>query len=235
MSDGGGGKKVGGAGYQKGGQYRKQAYNNNATGAEVFAGSCAKLKGSILDCGQPHHAESHSKSLEAITNHVRVNFREGVYVARTIAMETLVPVPRPVAVLGDDGAASTDVMDVAILNSEIKNYVSRKVTYVTSLGQAYGLVWGQCTPNMRANLEALTSFNDMKSKEDLLELLKSIKSRVFNFDQNKSLPDALISATDALAKFHQSETMRDEVFLEKYKSYYEVLTHSGGRLGDIQQ
>ena len=124
-------------------------------------------------------------------------------------METLVPAPRPVAVIDDNGAASTDAMDVAILNTEIKNYVSRKVTYETSLGQAYGLVWGQCTPNMRANLEALTSFNDMKAKEDLLELLKNIKSLVFNFDQNKSLPDALISATDALAKFHQPETMRD--------------------------
>ena len=84
---------------------------------------------------------------------------------------------------------------------------------------------------MRANLEALTSFNDMKAKEDLLELLKNIKSLVFNFEQNKSLPDALISATDALGKFHQPETMCDEVFLEKYKWYYEVLTQPGGRLG----
>ena len=117
MSEGGGGKKVGGAGYQKGGQYRKQAYNNYATGTEVFAGSCADLKGSTLDCGQPHHAELHSKSLESITNHVRVNFREGVYVARTLDTGKLVPIPRPVAVLGDDGAVSVDAMDVAILNT----------------------------------------------------------------------------------------------------------------------
>ena len=162
---------------------------------------------------------------------MRVNFREGVYVARTLDTGSLVPIPRPVAVLGDDGAISVDAMDVAILNTEIKNYVSRKVTYEMSLGQAYGLVWGQCTPNMRANLEALASFNDMKSKEDLLELLKNIKPLVFNFEQNKSLHDALISATDALAKFHQPETMRDKVFLEKYKSHYEVLKQSGGRLG----
>ena len=73
----------------------------------------------------------------------------------------------------------------------------------------------------------MTSFNDMQSKEDLLELLKSIKLLVFNFEQNKSLPDAL----DVLAKFHQPESMRDEVFHEEYKAYYEVLTQPGGRLG----
>ena len=53
MSDGGGGKKGGGAGFQKGGQYRKQAYSSNTPRPEVFAGSCAELKGLTLDCGQP--------------------------------------------------------------------------------------------------------------------------------------------------------------------------------------
>ena len=170
MSDGGGGKKGGGAGFQKGGQYQKQAYNNTTTGSEVFTGSCAELKGLALDCGQPHHAESYSRAIDGIINHVRVNFREGVLLARTITTETLVPIPRPVVVLGDDGAASTDPMDSAIFQAEIKNYVCRNATYGTSLGQGYGLVWGQCTPNMRANLEAMTSFNVMQSKEDLLEL-----------------------------------------------------------------
>ena len=71
----------------------------------------------------------------------------------------------------------------------------------------------------------------MQSKEDLLELLKSVKSLVFNFEQNKSLHDALVGASDILAKSHQPESTRDEVFLEKYKAYYEVLMQSGGRLG----
>ena len=34
-----------------------------------------------------------------------------------------------------------------------------------------------------------------------------------------------------MVKFHQPENVRDEVFLKKYKAYYEVLTQSGGRLG----
>ena len=58
-------------------------------------------------------------------------------------MEKLVPVPKPVVVLDDTGAPSTDAVDVAIFNAEIKNNVSRKVTHETSLGQGYGLVWGQ--------------------------------------------------------------------------------------------
>ena len=43
---------------------------------------------------------------------------------------------------------------------------------------------------MQANLEAMDSFNNMESTDDLLELLKNVKSCVFNFEQNKSLHDA---------------------------------------------
>ena len=121
MSDDGGGKKGGAAGFQKGGQYWKYN-NNNATGPEVFASMCAELKGLTLDCGQPHHAETYSKAIEGIINHGWVTFREGFLVARTIFTETLVPDPRPKVVLGDDGAASTDAVEVAIFNSRIKNY-----------------------------------------------------------------------------------------------------------------
>ena len=113
-----------------------------------FTGSCAELKGLTLYCGQPHSAESYSRVIDGIVNHVRVNFREGVLLAHMIATERLVPIPQPNAVLDDLGAPSTDDMDVAILNSIIKNYVSRETTYEMSLGQGYGLVWGQCTPNM---------------------------------------------------------------------------------------
>ena len=121
MSDDGGGKKGGGAGFQKGGQYRKQAYSNSATGSEIFAGSCAELMGLTLDCGQPHHAESYSRAVDGIVNHGSVNFREGVLLTHTIATETLVPIPQPMVVLGDDGAVSTDAGDAAIFNSRIKN------------------------------------------------------------------------------------------------------------------
>ena len=126
MSDGGGGKNGVGAGFQKGGQDRKQAYNNSATGSEVFPGSCAESKGLTLDCGQPHHAESYSRAIEGIINHVRVNFRGGVLLARTIATEKLVPVPKPVVVLDDTGAPSTDAVNAAIFNAKIKSFVSRE-------------------------------------------------------------------------------------------------------------
>ena len=79
MSDGSGGKKGVAAGFQKGGQYRKQVYNNSATGLEVFAVGCEALTGFTLDCGQPHLAEKHSRVIDEIINHVRVNFGKGFY------------------------------------------------------------------------------------------------------------------------------------------------------------
>ena len=68
---------------------------------------------------------------------------------------------------------------------------------------------GQCTPNMHANLEALGTFIEMEATADLLELLKGVKSLVFNFEQTKSLPDALVGATDNLYKFRHPESMKD--------------------------
>ena len=128
--------------------------------SEVFAGSCAELKGLTLDCGQPHHAESYSRAIEGIINHVRVIFREGILLARTIATDKLVPVLKPVVVLDDTGVPSTDDVDVAIFNAKIKSFVSREVTYETSLGQGYCLVWGNvlqvCDPTWKQWIASTT-------------------------------------------------------------------------------
>ena len=82
---------------------------------------------------------------------------------------------------------------------------------------------------MRANLKALPTFEKTEAASDLIKLLEGIKSLVFNFEATKSLPDALVCALRNFYRYQQPKSMSDEEFLRKYKSFYEVITQSGGK------
>ena len=58
----------------------------------------------------------------------------------------------------------------------------------------YGIMWKQCTQNMKANLKVLLTFEKTEVALDLIQLLEGIKSLVFNFEATKSLLDALVYA-----------------------------------------
>ena len=65
-----------------------------------------------------------------------------------------------------------------------------------------GLVYGQCTLNLQANLQALKEFAMFEAHADLLALLKGIKSLVFNFESMKSLPDMLVLGMKNFYRFY---------------------------------
>ena len=58
----------------------------------------------------------------------------------------------------------------------------------------------------------------------MIQLLKGIKSLVFNFEVTKSLMGAPVCALRNFYKYQQPKTMSDEEFLQKYKPFYKVIT-----------
>ena len=212
MSDAGATKKWG---QQAGrGMPRKPAFpqKNNAAATKKFAGRCDELEGHIFDCGQPKHADLYNTTMEEVINHIRLNFKEGELVVRTIVSGNTVTIKKPVK------PTNGDETDLEIWRAKIKNYVIKESNYEMALQRAYGLILGQCTQNMLANLKALNEFEQFDEDADMLALLKGVKSLVFNFEVTKSLPDALVMALKNFYKLYHPKTMGDSEFLRIYKS-----------------
>ena len=167
---------------------RRQPYNVTQMSKKTGGGTGSGLEGHFIDCGQPKHADTYNTTMEEIINHVRIEFKEGELVARTIATGAKIVLEKPEK---DDDADETDI---EIWRAEIKDFVRDKKSYKQALERTYGIVWKQCTQNMKANLKALPTFEKMEGTSDLIALIEGIKSLVFNFEATKSLPDALVCA-----------------------------------------
>ena len=226
MSNAGGPKRLG---PQPGRGIPKRPAFPPKTGAAMmkkFVGRCNELEGHIFDCGQPKHADLCNTTMEEVLNLIRLNFKEGKMVARTIVSGKTITIKK--LVKPTDG----DKTDLKIWKAKIKNYVSKESTYEQALQRAYGLVLGQCTQNMLANLKSLKEFEKFDKDANLLALLKGVKSLVFSFDVTKSIPDALVMALKNFYKLYHPKTMADSEFLRIYKFHYDVIKQLGGRIGN---
>ena len=188
---------------------KKPAFPQNkiAAATKKFAGRCDKLEGHIFDCGQSKHADLYNMTMEEVVNHIRLNFKEGKLVVRTITSRKEIAIKKPVK------PTNGDKTNHEIWKAKIKNYVTKESAYELALQQAYGLVLGQCTQNMLVNLKALKEFEQSNKDADLLALLKGMTSLVFNFEVTKSLTDALVMAMKNFYKLYHTKTMGDSKFL----------------------
>ena len=202
----------------------------NSTSGQTSGTSSSRnggvLAGFIIDCGQPKHAGMYITTIEEIVNYVQMNLTKGELVARTIITGTRVALKKPVK------EKDSNNTDIEIWKAEIKDFVYRKKSYEGAMQRTYAIVWQQCTQNMRANMQLLPTFERVEEEADLIGLLEGIKSLVFNFEATKSLPGTLVCAMNQFYKFKQSKTIPDDEFLWKYKSMYDVIVQSGGKVGN---
>ena len=106
---------------------RSRYSNKNGTMTQtvkLFEGQCDELEGHIIDCGhQPKHVNAYNTTMVEIINHIRVNFKEGELVARTITNGKEVMIKKTVK------EKDASEMDLAIWKAEITDYVMRKESY----------------------------------------------------------------------------------------------------------
>ena len=224
------GPKQGGQNNQPSGKLsgpRAQPINANGSVKKEsgHTGHGGGLEGHIIDCGQPKHADLYNTTMEEIVNYVRIEFKDGELVSRTIATGARIDLKKP------EKPDNADETDIEIWPAEIKDFVREKKSYKQALEHTYGLVWKQCTQNMKVNWKGLPMFKKMEGASDLIALLEGIKSLVFNFEATKSLPEALVCAFRNSYRYQQPKSMSDKEFLCKYKSFHEVIVQLGGRVG----
>ena len=73
-------------------------------------------------------------------------------------------------------------MDKDMYKEEIRGCVKEKKALKRVNKQAYTLLWGQCLRPMREKLKTVMDFTTIVEEENVVDLLKAIKSTVFKFD-----------------------------------------------------
>ena len=103
-----------------------------------------------------------------------------------------------------------------IYNEKIKEIVKEKMRLKKDLEKLYSIVWGQCTPAMKAKLRAVKDFEDTKKNLDSITLLKEIKKLSYNFQDKNYVPAAIHTVLDRFFNCKQKEETSDQKYLDMF-------------------
>ena len=181
------------------------------------------MSGYVFDTTSVRNADNYTKTKNEIARHVGSTSKYGGDLRRTIEKETVVTFMKPTrprlvpagnTATPDEQYEYEELMDV--YREDMKAYVKRKVTLDDNMSRAYEMVWGQCSNQMRAKVEADPGYTTVRDSSDLLGLLKLIKLVSFDFHSQKSRPLGLLEVEKAFKNFRQRPDVTTDNYHEKF-------------------
>jgi hypothetical protein len=211
---------------------RRNANNNrntrpteSAPSETKFTGRCDELKGEIYDCSEYSKVDGYTKTTKEIAEYVgRIYSADARTSVKTLSLPTF---DYP----SDPAENATDT-DKRKWQKRVDSMVVKEDRFEEDLKKVYSLVWGQCTEYLRAKIEAKDSYEEMKAAYNTIELLKSIKDRVFKFSDQKYAAHSLHEAMRKFYAGHQDKTNNAQVYYQRFKNHVEVDEHCSGSVGN---
>ena len=112
-----------------------------------------------------------------------------------------------------------------------KSYFDKKHKREESQKKIYALILGQCTQAMVDRLEASEEYEDVNNSNDPVELLKLIRSCIYQKHVTKKPVHAFIDAEYALLTLRQESNQSLSSYYEKFKEVVQVYQNLGGEAG----
>ena len=78
-----------------------------------------------------------------------------------------------------------------ILTKKVDAYVKRDSILDENIQKAYSLMLGKCTELLKSKLKTTTDWTTVSTKFDILGLMKTIRSVIFKFEDQRYLPLSL--------------------------------------------
>eukprot|EP00588_Corethron_pennatum_P021726 CAMPEP_0194330290 /NCGR_PEP_ID=MMETSP0171-20130528/51403_1 /TAXON_ID=218684 /ORGANISM="Corethron pennatum, Strain L29A3" /LENGTH=612 /DNA_ID=CAMNT_0039091343 /DNA_START=237 /DNA_END=2075 /DNA_ORIENTATION=+ len=113
----------------------------------------------------------------------------------------------------------------------MKDFVQRTREMDTACRTTYSLAYGQCSPTVRAKLEALSEYKDVAAEDDLLALLKLIQGAMMNFQGSVYVYDSLDDIHRKSRRFVQKPHWTLREYKTKFLALQEAVEQFGAATG----
>jgi hypothetical protein len=191
-----------------------------------FAGNCDGLSGFIYDFSDGKHYARFNIVTKEIAEYVGREYRFGGDIRWTIQNLSLYKEEE-----SKECADATSAVKKRMWERRVDEFIKREDKLDENCQSAYLLAIGQCTEYMIAKLAAKTGYQDMETKSDLVELIKTIKGLSFQFEGQQSKTRGRLLAHRRFHQLVQYRDMTNARFLEKFLTSVSVLEQDGGTLG----
>ena len=209
-----------------------RSHRTTASGA-ALEGREDALKGHIYDIvNTSTSANAFITTTEEIAEFAGRTLKMGNSVKRSMEQMTTITVNKP-SKPPHDKEGIVDEVDQAIYKEEVKSYVIDKKLLKSSMQKAYSVIYGQCSDDVRAKIEAMSNHIALSEAGDPIGLLKNIKTVMTNVQTTKYLPHAVYDYKRSLFLYKQGDATVPE-YHKQFKSLVDVIEYNGGSIGSDQ-
>jgi hypothetical protein len=197
-----------------------------------FEGREEDLKAHVYDFTK-ETANSYKTTTEEIAEYVGRNYPLGNNVKRAIESMAHVPVTRPTApvpTMTGGNPDPIDPVDMEIFKQEVAGFVKKRDILRNSMQKAFSLIYGQCSPGIRAKIESMPNHAQITIDGDPIELLKNLKSVMYNFQSTKYTAQAIYEAKRRFYMHRQADAEVPDYY-KTFRNNLEVIEHNGGSFG----
>ena len=188
----------------------------------------------IYYIGTSKQASDYVVVTKYLINHIQKTYINGEDIGK--ALETRMPLdfatlmPRLQISTSDDKSDQERENEQfkMLYKAEIDSYVKRKDTYHSNIGNAYALVYGQCSKAMQSKLQSRTDF-ETKIKGNPIELLCGIQEHSISYQEHQYEMTIIADAMCNLVNLKQKEDESLIDYTGRFKSAKDILeTQIGG-------
>ena len=175
----------------KAGKKNKYRFNNRGNQATrtSYKSKIAELEDDVFDVGAASDPAKFSKSLKSIENYIQVNYKtcnDIVKAIQQLKRPTLDYPKQPTRAnyAGADGKVDEDEFEMAKFawKEDYKGMKYRKDKYKDNESNAWALVYGQCSPELKNKLEGTSRYDKAKADNNVVKLLFMIRGYCSQFD-----------------------------------------------------
>ncbi|CAB9514293.1 expressed unknown protein [Seminavis robusta] len=199
--------------------------------AKKFAGRSTTLEGHVYDLSTPSAtaAAFYDTTME-IAEFVGRTYTKGNYTKLEIESLRTQEIPKPAMATNADGTVSTDEVDKEIFKQEVSAFVKGRDKLKENRQNAFSLIWGQCSDNIRTKVKSSTSFDKLSAEADVIGLLQGVRTVMLQFQTRKYQPLAILESKRRVINFRQGKLTVGEYY-RLFKQKVEATEHNGGSFG----
>ena len=133
-----------------------------------------------FDCSDRNHTNNYYHGIRKFVEYFGRTATYGTDTHSTIMKESTKVIARLVKVKTGDAE-----IDKMLLGKLLSEWVSRTITLLENMGQAYNVILRQITTFTRPKIKSLKAWEATSESLDLIALMKGIKGLVFRHDKTK--------------------------------------------------
>jgi hypothetical protein len=210
----------------------RHQWNQGQQQGGKFKGKTKEIEHDTFDNTGQHDPAQFNKSLKNIADYLQLNHGNDVSEAVHNLTPVDIPIPRqPVGAINpndDTKRLPVTEVDLYLWKREHTKAQDRRDKYDENMAKAYIIVFHQCSPSLKNNLEASDTFATIHSAQDVMGLLKLVQSLCCLYNAKTQGVMATVASYKKLFTYYQKDGVDNHTFHRELGAHVETLETYGG-------